>query len=477
MAAENSPADRPAAGVALPAESTVTTAGRYPLVVLGGDPAGIVAAEAAARRGVRVALLLPEPADLPATEPSELAEQIRHVQARTGCVRPTLSAEPGIVLRFGQPRFTSPCTLELAAGPMAFGKAIIATGGSFAATEIEGASQVGCLTPEMLTSLGQLPRRLAVVGCGAIACQWAQAFGRFGSQVHLIAQEPAILPDEDPAAAAAVRAALEEEDIRFYLGCEELAVEQTGSLRGVVFSQAGQKNKLLVDEVLWCGLRRPNIAALGLESAGVACSELGVVVNDRLQTTQRRIFAAGEVCGAAFASPQARQATARLAAHNACSLFPRKLSRLVIPRCIYTDPQIAQIGLTHRAALQQPAERQIELSSYRVDLAEADDSLPPRRRRGFIAVEVAARTGRVLGATVVAEDADELLAPLQVLISRGWPLAALVEVIPCRPSRGELWQRLAEQCAAARLSFFRRGWTEKGRALLRHIRGRFGGRT
>jgi len=466
-------------------ESRLTAADRYDLAVLGGDPAAVVAARASARRGLRVALVLPEAA-LPAepavalVPPNELARQIRQVQARVGCLTPAPPEEPGIDLWFGQPRFTSCCSLEAEGLAISFRRAIIATGRS-PVIDLEGASEAGCcLTPETLASLRELPRRLAVIGCGPMACQWAQAFRRFGSEVHLLAREPTLLPDEDLAAAAVIQDVFLHDDIRLHFGCTGMAVERIGGLQAIVFSQQGQSSKLPVDQILLCGPRRPNIAALGLESAGVACRGEGLVVNERLQTSQRRILAAGEVCDAALASLQARDATARLAVHNAFSLIPRRLDRLLIPRRVDTDPQVVQMGPTRREAQQ----RQLETATYRVELSAADDSLPPGRRRGFIAVEVARRTGRIVGATVVAEDADELGAPLQVLISRRWPLSALAEVIPCRPSRNELWQQLAEQYAASRPSFFRRPWTknlrrewtENWHALLRFIRSKFGGR-
>jgi pyruvate/2-oxoglutarate dehydrogenase complex dihydrolipoamide dehydrogenase (E3) component len=335
---------------------------------------------------------------------------------------------------------------------------LIAVGTSPAAVKILGAEQNTCLQPETLTKLTELPRRLVVLGTGASACQWAQAFRHFGSQVHLVGREATIPAGEDPDAAGQIQARLEQDDIRLHLDCEELAIETTGNLRGVVIGRDGQKEKLLVDQVLLCRPREPNAAGLGLETAAVLYTDRGVIVNDRLQTSNRHIFAAGEVCGPEFATPQAAQATARLAVHNALSLSSRKIDRWVIPRCIYTDPQLAQVGLTRI----QAAEHQIEIDTYRIELSEADSSIPPRRREGFIAVHVRRRTGRIVGATVVAEDADELIAPLVLLMTRKLPLTALADVIPCRPSRLELLTRLAERCVETRPSSWAR-WMEMWR--------------
>jgi len=456
MGAENLPTDRPAAGAVPSVAPPVTSSRAYRLAVLGGDMAGMVAAQEAARRRVRVALVLPAAADATPPKSSELAEQFRLLQARMGILPPQNPPDhPLIDVYPGRPRFLSCDALEVGGRVIRFRKAVIATGGLPAAAEVAGAEGCDCLTPETLHSLTELPPRLAVIGCGPAACEWAQAFRRLGSQVHLLARQPALLPDEDPESAAAIQLQLEQDNIRLYLGCAEMAIETTGNLRGVLFIQEGGKRKLLVERVLLCGPRGPNLAGLNLESAGVACTDRGIVVNDRLQTTQRPIFAAGEVCGSRFAAPQAAAATARLAVRNALCLIRRRLSRLVIPRCIHTEPQVVQIGLTRREA----ARLQGEVETFRIELSASDRSLAEHRRRGFLALHAAARTGRLLGATVVAADADELIYPLSLLLARRWSAAALAEVIPCHPSRCELLQRLAEQVAAAHPLRWQRWWS------------------
>jgi pyruvate/2-oxoglutarate dehydrogenase complex dihydrolipoamide dehydrogenase (E3) component len=261
-----------------------------------------------------------------------------------------------------------------------------------------------------------------------------------GSQVHLIGFEATILPGEDPQAAAIVQARLEQEGIRLHLDCQEMAVETAGNLRAVVVNQPPERKKLLVEQMLFCEPRQPNTTGLGLEAAGVGFSDGRIVVGDRLETTQRHILAAGEVCGEQFAAPQAAEATARLAVHNALSLLPRRLSRLVIPRCVYTDPAVAHVGLPFA----QIEQNQVPTHSLRIDLSEAAESIAPSRRQGFIKVHLG-RAGRLLAATVVAEEADELIAPLVLLMTRRGSLAALTKLVPCRPSRWELLVRLANR--------------------------------
>ena len=450
MAADSSASDRP---------GTIPPEG-YRLVILGGGPAAEAAAREAARRGVGAALILPDADCVRSPQPTPLGDKVRRLQARTGQALPAEPPrEPGIDVYPGKAVFCRRDALEVGGREIRFRKALIATGTKPAPVAIDGADQNDCLQVDSLGQLSEPPRRLAVIGCGPVACEWAQGFCRFGSQVHLISHHRRILPEEEPFAAGAVQARLEQEDARVYLGCEELAIETMGNLRAVVIGRNGRREKLLVDRILHCEPRQPNSAGLGLESAGVAYSDHGIVVGDRLQTTNRRIFSAGGVCGERFATLQAAEATARLAVHNALSFTSRRISRLVIPRCIYTDPGIAQVGLTRH----QAAAGQIEIDTYRADLSEANEAIPRHHRQGLIAVHVRRRTGSIVGATVVAEAADELIAPLLLLMTRRWSLAALADVIACRPSRFELLVRLGERYRQTRRSRLGIGLPERWR--------------
>ena len=422
---------------------TDRSGGRYRLVVLGGGPAGIAAARAAVRRCGCLALVLPEAARPDAPKPAasgDFVEQIRRIQARSGTFAALRPPEaPGIDVYLGQPVFAGKRTLTVDGRELHFRKAIIATGAATAPAEIDGADRNYCLWPRSLAELSEPPRRLAVVGCGPDGCHWAQAFRGFGSQVHLIGRHRGVLPDEDPDAAAVLQARLEADGVRLHLGCDELGIEKTGNLRAVLMGRAGEREKLLVDRVLLCGPRRANTAGLGLEAATIAHTGHGIITSDRLRTTNRHVFAAGAVCGLEFDCPQAAEATARLAVRNALCFTTRRLGRLVVPHCIHTRPAVARAGLTPQRA----AAEGIEIDTYRVDLSEADESIAPSRREGFVAVHVRRRRGRVVGATVAAEDADELIAPLVLLIARRLCVAALSNVVGCRPSRLEVFTRLA----------------------------------
>jgi pyruvate/2-oxoglutarate dehydrogenase complex dihydrolipoamide dehydrogenase (E3) component len=262
-----------------------------------------------------------------------------------------------------------------------------------------------------------------------------------GSHVHLISRQDTLLSEEDPEVAELLGSRLERDGVRLHLGCQELTLERAGNLSAVIIGRDQRREKLLVERVLLCGARLPRTADLGLEAVAVAYDRRGVAVGDRLQTTARGIFAAGEVCGPGLAELHAAEASARLAVHNALSILPRRLSRMAVPRWIRTEPAVVQVGFSR----QEAQERQLDFDTCRAELSTADASLPEGRREGFVALHVLRRTGRIVGATVVAEGADELIAPVQLVIRRRRSLWALAQLTPCRPSRLELLVRLAER--------------------------------
>ncbi len=435
-------------------------AGGYRLAILGGDAAGTAAAREAARRGVRVALILPEAGRGEPPEPTPLGQQIRRLQWRTGRRSPAWQPEgPGIDLYVGEAFFSGRRGIVVGGREIRFGKAAVASGCGPGPLGVAGAEESDCLRAETLEQLAEVPGRLAVVGCGEEECGWAQAFRRLGSQVHLIAEEEGILPGEEPEVAELLQARFAQDEIRLHLGCQELSLETTGNLRAVVIGREGRKEKVLVDRVLVCPARRPKVEGLGLESAGVAYSDQGVVVGERLQTTNGRVFAAGGACGERFATPEAAAATGVLAVHNALSVTSRRLSQLVIPRGIYTDPGVVQVGLTRGEA----AARGMEIDTYRADLCGAEESIAGGRGPGRIAVHVERGTGRIAGATVVADGADELIAPLVLLMTRRWSLAALADVIACCGSRLEALVGLGERWRQSRRGAIGSGLIERWR--------------
>lgn len=341
----------------------------------------------------------------------------------------------------GEARFTSGDRLEVDGGEIQFRRAILAVACEPIAPAIDGAEATGFLTPEDLLEQTELPPRLAVLGDGSEECRWAQTVQRLGSDVHLFGAYRGILPAEEPEAAEVVRCQLAAKGIQMHLGCDHLWLDRTGSQRSVLFDRGGRKEKLFVDRILLVPARRPDLSRLRLEAAGIATEGAYVVVGRQLRTTNRRVLAAGEVCGREFSADNVIRTMARRCVENATGWRLRGLDRRLVSRGVWTDPQIVRVGLSQAEA----AAAEIAIDSYRVELSELAPFAVEGRPQGFLLVHVRRATGRVVGACVVAEEAREVVAPLVVLMARRLPLSALGDLMICRPSRFEVLESLAER--------------------------------
>lgn len=448
--------------------------GCYTLVVLGGGIAAVAAAREAARRGTRVALLLPDevagdplaegdsldfrdtpavglegasssantgPSPPPSSGPVDFTQTIRLYQARLGLLAPPVPVdEPRIDVFRGPVRFSRYRTVSAGGVDLRFRKAVVATGSRPGPTAMAGADAATPLCPNEMHRLKTLPERLAVIGSDGRACFWAQHLQRLGSEVHLVATQPRLLEASDDLAVQIVCRQLQADGVTVHMGGDEIVLDRTGNRRGVLIRRGKQYEKLLVDEVLVCAPPRPDLAQLALETAAVGYDERGIGVDDWLRTSEPRIFAAGGACGPGFASPEAEEGTGRLAARNALTWRPRRLSRFVIPRCIPTDPPMVEIGSSPvpSAGSESDAERRC---------IEFCQTYPPGEggcRHGCIAVDVD-RRGRLIRGTIAAIGAEELAIPLMLLMERRWPIDALGELTPCRSGLASLLVVLARK--------------------------------
>jgi len=318
---------------------------RYHLVVVGGGTAGLVSAMGAAGLGARVALVeremlggdclvtgcVPSKAILRSARAAadarraeaigvrvtgveaDFAAVMRRMRERRADISPHDSAarlrSAGVDVYFGDGRFTSASTLEVGGRTLRFKRAVIATGGRPAIPPIPGLTAVPYLTNETIFGLNERPRRLAVIGAGPIGCELAQAFARLGSVVTLIDQAAQVLPQEDPDAAAIVARALAADGVSLVLQAGVTEVRH-GSERIVVRLDPGAR-EIECDQLLVAVGRTPNIERLDLPAAGVAADKAGVTVDDRLRTSNPRIFAAGDVCSP-FKFTHAADAAARI---------------------------------------------------------------------------------------------------------------------------------------------------------------------
>jgi pyruvate/2-oxoglutarate dehydrogenase complex dihydrolipoamide dehydrogenase (E3) component len=461
-----------------------TPAPRYNLVVVGAGPAGLVAAAGAAGLGAKVALVerdlmggdclnvgcVPSKALLAA---SRVAAQVRHasdfgvqvpsavridfaaVMERVRRLRAQLSPTDsvarfrslGVDVFLGEGRFTGPDTLTVDGQALRFARAVIATGGRAHHPDVSGLVQAGFLTNESVFTLTELPPRLAVLGAGPVGCELAQAFARFGSQVSLIDSNPRVLHRDDQEASGRIGAALARDGVRLYLNSKPARVEVRGADR-LLHLTGGTEQPVLADTILVAAGRRPNVDGLGLEAAGVRYdTQRGVEVNDHLRTSNPRIYAAGDVCSRQQFT-HAADAQARIVLQNALFLGRRKTSALIIPHCTYTDPELAHVGLTAVGAIA----KRTPVEVFALDLHDVDRAVLDGETEGFVKILVRAGTDRIVGATIVAAHAGEMISEITLAMTARLGLRRLSSVIHPYPTQAEAIRKLGDASNRTRLT-------------------------
>ncbi|MCA9206520.1 MAG: mercuric reductase, partial [Planctomycetales bacterium] len=370
--------------------------GRYNLVVIGAGTAGLVTAAAAAGLGAKVALIerslmggdclnvgcVPSKGLLsaarvvgsvrdaerfgirvPAGVEADFGAAMQRMRRLRARISPADSADRfrrlGVDVYLGEAEFVDSGAVTVAGTRLEFKRAVIATGARAAAPPIRGLDDVPYHTNETIFALTQLPPRLGVIGAGPIGCEMAQAFARFGSQVTLIENEHGVLPREDRDAAEIVQRSLERDGVRLLCCGRKLEVSRSEPGIRLQLESHDETHDVTVDQLLVATGRAANVERLNLSAVGVVCDQHGVVVNDRLQTTNPRIYAAGDVCSR-YKFTHAADFMARIVVQNALFLGRRKVSRLVIPWCTYTSPELARVGMIESEA----ADQQIEVETF-----------------------------------------------------------------------------------------------------------------
>lgn len=466
--------------------------GTYNLVVIGAGTAGLVAAAGAAGLGAKVALverhlmggdclnvgcvpskvLIASARNLAAIRRAgefgirmegAVAADFPAVMERLRRLRAGISGHDsaerfrrlGVDVFLGEARFLDGSTVEVDGRRLRFKRAVIATGARAAVPPIPGLAEAGFLTNESLFSLAELPRRLAVIGGGPIGCEMAQAFRRLGSEVTLLTRGPRLLPREDPDASHVLGRAFEQEGIRVVPGALIERVDRVPGAGGRLRFRRGDGSAgtLGMDAVLVAVGRVPNVEGLGLERAGVDFDPAGVRIDDFFRTTNRRIFAAGDVA-VAWQFTHAADFAARAVIRNALFFGRRRLSALTIPRCTYTAPEIAHVGLSADEAAGQG----IEAEPFVQPMAEIDRAIADGEAEGFVKVLVRRGSDRIVGATVVSAHAGEMISEISVAMAAGTGLGALSEVIHPYPTRSEAIRKVGDTWNRTRLTPRVRRW-------------------
>lgn len=442
----------------------------YDLVVIGGGSAGLVAASAGAQLKAKVALVekhllggdclhygcVPSKSIIRAakaahevktahrfgiyTQPADIrfAEAINHVQNIIGTIQEHDSTERfeslGVDVIYGTGQFVDQKTFEVNGRRLNARAFLIATGSRPALPPIEGLKEAGFLTNEQVFSLRERPESLAVIGAGPIGCELGQSFSRLGSQVTLIASRDQIMPKEDAEAAAVVQKELEAEGIRVLTKARAQRVQV---IDGKKHLSLGNET-LIVDQILISAGRVPNVESLNLQAAGVTVGKQGIEVNAKLQTTNPRIYAAGDVIGG-YQFTHVAGYEAAVAIQNALFFPTKKADYRVIPWATFTEPELARVGLTEAEARQ----RYDDVYVLKHAFAEVDRALAEAAGIGFAKI-ITRKNGEILGAHLVGPSAGELIHEIVMAMSYKLGVNAL-KIIHVYPTLSEVNAKAALQ--------------------------------
>ncbi|MDH5637145.1 MAG: mercuric reductase [Nitrospinota bacterium] len=458
----------------------------YNLVVVGAGTAGLVSAIGAAGLGAKVALVerhmmggdclnvgcvpsksLIRPARLAHemktaarlgltgadTRPEDfprIMERLRKIRAG---ISPHDSArrftEAGVDVFFGEGRFAGPDSVEVEGKTLRFKKAVIATGARAVHPDIEGLAEVGFLTNETVFNLTTLPGSLLVIGGGPIGCELAQAFHRLGSKVVIVSRG-AFLSREDQDASELLAKVFRKEGLETRINSRPLRAHMANGKKMVTITTENGEETMECDEILIGAGRKPNVDGLGLEAAGVAYDPAqGVEVDDYLRSSNPNIYAAGDVC-MAHKFTHAADAAARIVLKNALFRGRARLSALNMPWATYTEPEIAHVGMYEHDAREQG----IETSVYKVEMSGNDRAIADGEDEGFVKVVVKKGSDKIVGATIVAAHAGEMISEISVAMSAGMGLGGLANVIHPYPTQAEAIKRVADAYNKTRLTPF-----------------------
>ena len=460
-------------------------AGVYNLVVVGAGTAGLISAAIAASLGAKVALvekrlmggdclnsgcipsktlirsaraldqwrkaasfglpgLAPPPADFAA-----VMERVRGIRARVAHADAAERyREMGVDVFFGEGRFTGPRSLEVGGQTLRFAKAVIATGARAVTPSIPGIDAVEYLTNDSLFELTTQPEHLIIIGGGPIGCEMAQAFRRLGSQVTIV-QSSRFLPHEDPEASAMLAGVFQHEGIEVLLDAKVLEASRGGGdTKQLLVAHNGSERRITGDALLVGAGRAAEVRGMGLELAGVEYdAHKGILVDDFLRTSNVRIYAAGDCC-MAWKFTHAAEAAAQIVVQNALFMGRKRLSRLLMPWCTYTDPEIAHVGMYEKEA----AAKGLAVDFFKFSMTENDRAVTDGETQGFVKIMVKKGTDRILGATIVAAHAGEMISEITAIMVAGVGLNALGRVIHPYPTQAEAIKRAAWLYKKSRLT-------------------------
>jgi pyruvate/2-oxoglutarate dehydrogenase complex dihydrolipoamide dehydrogenase (E3) component len=440
---------------------------KYHLVVIGAGTGGLVTSAIAAGLGARVALIerdrmggdclnvgcVPSKSLIHSARARlPFADAMKHMRAVRDELAVNDSAERftslGVDVYHGTGKFTGRDTIQVGDITLRFARAVIATGARAAVPPIAGLEDA--LTNETVFDLTTQPERLVIVGAGPIGCELGQVFARFGTQVTIVDLAPRILTRDDPDAAAIVAASLQRDGVRFMFGVTPVRAEPGSIFVAPIGAERSGEVRIETDAILIATGRAPNVEGFGLDVAGVRYDATkGVMVDDRLRTTNPNVYAVGDV-SSALKFTHNSDWQARLVVPNALfwGIGGGKVSRGIVPWCTYTAPELAHVGETSASA----RARGMAIDTITVPMSTVDRAVIDDVTDGFARVHVRRGTDRIVGATLVSEHARESISEITVAMTNRIGLGGIGKTIHPYPTQAEAFRKAADAWRRQRLT-------------------------
>jgi pyruvate/2-oxoglutarate dehydrogenase complex dihydrolipoamide dehydrogenase (E3) component len=457
----------------------------YDWVVVGAGPAGLAAARAARSTGCTVALIeshwlggnslnagsIPSKSLIrtgrafeafvnspqfggpegiePVADLAAVMGRMRRIRTRIAdyCSIDRLVRE-GVDVFFGAACFSAPKIISMGPAELHFHKALIATGARPDICAIPGLEQVGYLTSSTLFALQTLPRRLGVIGGGPLGCEMAQAFAHMGSKVTILQNEPKFLPREERDAAEILSLSLARSGVDTRLNTQVNRVRQGNGERWIDAEFMGAKYSLAVDEILLSTGRSANTESLNVGAAGIEREPDGrIKIDDEFRTGNRDVYAAGDVC-MEHKFTNIAEASGSMAVFNALGLGEHRSSGMIVPWCTYCDPEIAHVGMN----IWDAKRRSIAVKTFTVMMQDVDRAITDGRDDGFVKIHVREGTDEVLGATIVASRASEMINEVAVIMNAKLGLKQVANILHTYPAQSDAIRLAALACVQAERS-------------------------
>ena len=411
---------------------------------------------------IQKTLHLEVPTMMIASYGSKVFEQVRNIRQKVyeDADQPSIYQKMGIDVVFGMASFKDAHTLflqnDVGSSTITSRYFIIATGAKAYIPPIEGLSGIPFLTNESLFELDDLPGSLSILGGGPIGIEMAQAFNRLGTHVTVIDVLPHILSNDDQELTDYLKKDLRSEGIQFHLSSKVERFEKINRQSKIHFTQNGQQDSILSDQILIATGRRSNITYLDSEAAGINVSEKGIPVDDHCRTNIRNIYACGDVTGR-YQLTHMSEHMAKIAVTNALLKLPVKIDKKYVPWCIFTDPELAHVGATEKELISKG----VSYKTYRFPFSKIDRAITDDTTHGLIKVHAKEWNGKILGVSIMGARAGDLIAEYTLAMKNGVTMRKISDTIHPYPTYALGNRRAADQWYVQRQSVTLVKWLKR----------------